>query len=846
MKVSLNTIRQMIDFDLPPVDELVARINSQLGGVEEVIDLGTKYKDAKIVQVVSVMKHPDADKLSICLVDDGGVVDGLPRDEDNLIQVVCGAPNVQDNMWTVWLPPESVVPSTFGTDQEFKLGARELRGVMSQGMLAAGDELAINNDHDGIISINEHDLVSGKILKPGANFAEVFDLNDVVIDIENKMFTHRPDLFGQIGVAREISGIFGHTFKDPDWYYQLQENFDNQNDFTLKTFNECGDKVSRLMLVGMSGVTITPSPLWLQAKILALGGKPINNVVDITNYVMLMTAQPTHCYDYDKLADGTVGARMARDGETIKLLNGKTYKLSSDDIVIADAEKPIGLGGIMGGGDSEVSNDTKRIVLEVANFDMYTVRKMSMRHGIFTDALTRFNKGQSMLMNPYVGQYTMSLLDDLAGAVKSTDVLDDLKINDQDWRAKPEVIPMLSASDITKTFINKRLGLELSVSEISDILSNVGFECEVKDDETLGYWAPAWRMDIQDKEDIVEEVGRLYGFDKLPRELPKRSTIPAAKNPKRNVEQLVRESLARAGANEVLTYSFVHENTIKRAEQDVSQAFKLSNALSPDLQYYRLSVLPSLLDKVHGNIKAGYDEFMLFEIGKGHNKKYHLNDDESLPGEMEFIDAVYASSNEKSGAPFYKVRRVLDNLAKDLGFKLVYKTIDDALDFPVTSPFEQTRSALVETTDGIFIGMIGELKQSVIKNFKLPRYSAAMTLDETGVIKALQSKSSQYNPLSKYPSLTQDISLVVDNDTSYSSVLKSIWEVVNTNKDDQSSYLIEPISIYKSDHKSQDKTLTFRIKASNYERTLVESDVSKMLEKIAKEISNKHPVNAKY
>lgn len=820
MKVSLNTIKQFIDFDLPPVDELVKKINQQLGGVEEVIELGEKYKDATIVKVVECEKHANADKLSVCKVDTG---------TGELVQVVCGAPNVHADMWAIWLPPESVVPETYGTKEPFVLGARELRGVMSNGMLASARELGLGDDHDGIVQIYEHDVPEGKELKSGGSFAEVFGLNDTVIDIENKMFTHRPDLFGQLGVAREIAGIFGHTFNDPTWYYELQEADKPTGSFELKSFNDAGTNVARLMLVGMDDVTVAPSPLWLRTQLVALGGKPINNVVDVTNYVMLMTSQPTHCYDYDKLASGTVGARMAHDGETVKLLNGKTYELVPEDIVIVDGERPIGLGGIMGGGESEVSADTKRIVLEVANFDMYAVRKSSMRHGLFTDALTRFNKGQSMLMNPYVMQYAVKLLNELAGAKVATETYDDLQAGEGEWRVKSAIVPMLGPSDITAEFINKRLGLSLSTDDIIQLLTNVGFECENKGD-SLSYWSPAWRMDIQDKEDVVEEVGRLYGFDKLPRELPLRSTKPAPKNALRELKQRVRESLSRAGANEVLTYSFVHENVMKKAGQDISQAFELSNALSPDLQFYRLSVLPSLLDKVHMNIKAGHDRFVLFELGKGHNKRYHANDDDGLPAEMQFIDAVYTSKKPPNGAPYYYMHQLVSQLASDLGFALVFKPIDEPLDYPLTAPFEQSRSALVETRDGIFIGMVGELKQSVIKNYKLPAHTAAMTLDTIGVQQAYEKTRKNYRPLSRFPSVTQDISLKVKRETPYENVFSTVWDIVAREHNVQ----LRPLSIYSADGDSEHKTITLRARITSVEKTLKDSEVSTLLDEAAR------------
>jgi len=282
MKVSVNTVKQYIDFELPPVDELVARINQQLGQVEEVIDLASKYKDVTIVKVVACEKHPNADRLSVCLIDDGGVTTDIERDTEGRVRVVCGAPNVREGIFAAWLPPRSTVPASFGTDEPFVLDARELRGVKSNGMLAAADELSLWSDHEGIIEIDPMEWRPNAVeVVPGTSFAKAFGLDDTVIDIENKMFTHRPDLFGQIGVAREIAGILGHTFTSPTWYTTAPA-FSAADGLGLKVFNEAGDKCPRFMTVALKDVTVKPSPLWLKIELVRLGGKPINNIVDAT------------------------------------------------------------------------------------------------------------------------------------------------------------------------------------------------------------------------------------------------------------------------------------------------------------------------------------------------------------------------------------------------------------------------------------------------------------------------------------------------------------------------------------------------------------------------------------
>ena len=844
MKVSLNLIKQLINFELPPVDELVVRVNQQLGGVDEVIDLNAKYGGARIVRVVECAKHPNADRLSVTKIDDGGVVADVPRDENGLVQVVCGAPNVHADMWAIWLPPKSTVPASFDDDEPFVLDARPLRGVLSQGMLAAADELDIGTDHEGIIEIHEHDVPAGVELASDAGFAETFGLDDYVLDIENKMFTHRPDCFGQLGAAREIAGIFHQQFTSPDWYKSVQQ-FTGAEGLDLTVINDVPELVPRFMAVAIRDVTVQPSPLWLQCQLVAMGGKPVNNIVDATNYMMLMTAQPTHAYDYDKLRGHKLEARMARDGEKVCLLNGKEYELTSDDIVIADGEGVIGLAGIMGGAGTEVSNETKNIVLECANFDMYALRRTAMRHGIFTDALTRFNKGQSPLQNAAVLKRLISMV----GGVQASEVFD--KRNDRlmamqrDSRvtfgsAGKETISIFDWGAVTgvlvleSTFVNERLGTEFSPQEICRILKNVEIKAHEEPEPNTPYQfeviAPFWRTDLELPEDIVEEVGRLYGFDKLPRQLPMRSIKPAPRNPRRQLKQAIRQSLSRAGANEVLTYSFVHERVLKNAEQDPSRAYRLSNALSPDLQYYRTSVLPSLLDKVHANIKAGYDEFMLFEIGKVHDKELPLTD-ENLPSEQTFVDGVYASKKPRAGAPFYKARKLVDRLLADINVDADFvKIVESGADMP--APFDGQRSAWIVAKNGDKLGIVGELSQTVRRNFKLPDYTAAFSLDiEKLQVCLTENREHNYRPLSRYPSTTRDISLKMQSAVDYASVYACAEEVAKKHRELQIS--ITPIAIYQPKDDDSTKTVTLSVKFISAERTLADKDTAPIIEEIA-------------
>lgn len=829
MKVSLNVIKQLINFELPPVDELMQLINRQLGKVDRVENLAERYRGACVVRVVECAKHPNADRLSVTKIDDGMAVPDVPRDENGLVQVVCGAPNVQAGMWAVWLPPASTVPASILEGEPFTLDARKLRGVLSQGMLAAADELAIGTDHEGIVALTPRDLPAGKTLQPGADFAALFGLDDYVLDIENKMFTHRPDCFGQLGVAREIAGILQQPFTSPTWY-NLEQVFGDGDSVPLAVSNDIPQLVPRFMAVAIRGVQVTPSPFWLQCQLVAMGAKPINNIVDATNYVMLMTAQPTHAYDYDTLQGGQLGVRMARQGETLVLLSGKTIELTPDDIVIADGQGPVALGGIMGGSRTEVSATTTTIVLECATFDMYAVRKMAMRHGVFTDALARFNKGQSPLQNPAV----LNRLIGMVGGEQASHVADSKPftsehggILDDYFAGKYEPATI----DITSRFINQRLGSHLAENDICTLLNNVEIHSHGPENE-LGYiclQVPFWRTDLETKEDIVEEIGRLHGFDTVPRQLPMRRIQPARKNPRRELKRVVREALARAGANEVLSYSFVHERVLKSAGQDPAQAFRLSNALSPDLQYYRLSVLPSLLDKVHANIKAGHSEFMLFEIGKGHTKARMGKD--GLPAEQSLIDLVYSSKKPRAGAAFYRVRAVLDQLARDSGLTLVYTPVTAAQDDPVYAPFDINRSAHIwvesSEADGQperqLIGVVGELRPAVVKHFKLPDYTAAASLRLDVMGQVWRDTVVHYQPISRYPTTARDISIQTSTEVTYDELMQAVLSAMTRASETYPDVTIRdltPLSIYKATPDASHQTTTFRLTLSSSQATL--------------------------
>ncbi len=827
MKVSLNWIKEFTDINLP-IDELVAKIGAQLGAVEEVVDLGKKYQRIVVAKVVSCVEHPNSDHLHICKIDDGGKVPNVPRDENDHVQVVCGAPNVREGLLVAWLPPGTTVPSTIDKDP-LMLEARDIRGQVSNGMLASAHELAMSDDHSGILEITED-------VKPGDDFVEVYKLNDYIIDIENKMFTHRPDCFGIMGVAREIAGIGQKVFISRDWY--LHPNLTGRNpeaeELKLEITNEVPELCPRYMAVAMSDIKIAPSPLWIQSKLSRVGIRPINNIVDITNYIMMLTGQPLHAFDYDKIAvDGKarIVVRKPRDSEKLTLLGGKEIQPRADAVLICDQDKPVALGGVMGGNNSEIDEHTTRIIIECANFDMYNIRRTAMEHGLFTDAVTRFTKGQSPLQNPAVLAETIVKVGELVGGKQASEIVDDKHLDETETMSGTMVHQIV---EVSVAFINARLGLDLNEDEIIKLLEDVEFDAHIVNG-AICVQAPFWRTDIEIPEDIIEEVGRLYGYDKLPLVLPRRDLTPAAKDAILELKSKIRHILAAAGANEVLTYSFVHGNLLDKVGQDRRQAFQLANALSPDLQYYRLSLTPSLLDKIHPNIKAGHDEFAIFEIGKGHNLM-HKDDDDGLPMEFEMLDVVCAASDvvKKTGASFYEARAFLANLLAEFGIEPEFRPFEAEENYPVVKPYDHARSAkiFVKGTD-LPLGMVGEYKPSVRKNLKLPKYSAGFGIGLTQLSQAISQTGKTYTPLPRFPKVDQDICLRVAAEMHYQELFDFVSGKIDKLKPEQTLAELTPVDIYQRDDDLAHKQITLRLSIASYAKTMTDPEVNALLDHVA-------------
>lgn len=820
MIISVNWLKKYTDIKLP-IDELASLIGARLVEIEGIEELGNKYKDVVIVKVVECEKLADSDHLSLTKVDDGGAVKDIERDNKGLIQVVCGAPNITKGMTVAWLPPKSIVPETYSSKEPFVLGARKLMGHTSNGMIASAKELDLYDDHTGIVELD-------RSLKAGQKLVEALELDDHLLDIENKSLTHRPDTFGIIGFAREVAGIQDIPFNTPDWLLNTKPELSVEGKTEIKVTIDDPDLSRRYQAVVLEGANENAkSPLYIQSYLVRSGVRPINAIVDATNYIMLLTGQPLHAFDYDKVVkvggSADIHVRAGKKGEKLELLDGRTIKLDPGDIVIAAGDTAIGLAGAMGGASTEIDSSTKRIILESATFNLYNLRSTQMRHGIFSEAITRFTKGQPADLTAPVLAETVRLINEWTGANPTSAVA-------ESYTDKTTHQPISIALET----INNTLGSNFGTETVVQTLENVGFSIEIEPSAIIKVTAPYWREDIHIPEDVIEEIGRLNGFDSITPTLPERDFTAVSPDDFDKLRQRLRVILVRGGANEVLSYSFVHGDLMRRAGQNPDTAYKIVNSISPDLQYYRQSLTPSLISMIHPNIKAGFDHFAIFEINKFHTKLHDVNE-EGVPKELDGLALVVANKKSSKDSPYYEAKRYLDYLADTLGIELVYEPLEEDSDYPVTQPFEPKRSARIwEKHTRERVGVIGEFRHSVKKAFKLPEHAAGFEISPRGLLKV--ASGTKYQPLSKYPGTDRDICFKVSGDINYQQVLDIAKEALD---DSDLIFKIAPVDIYQKDN-GKDKNITIRISLASYDHTLKAEEVAKIIknvsEKMKKEI----------
>ena len=780
MKLSTNFLKDYIDIDVDvkQLAEDMTRVGNEYDSASNLIN-ATKLV---IGQITECEPHPDSDHLHLCKVNIGTEV----------LDIVCGAPNARTGLKVIVALDGAILP-----DKTIKKGM--IRGKESNGMLCSIAELGIEHkflkpeDSEGIAELGEDAEIGGDPIK-------YLQMDDGVIDFE--LTANRGDLLSILGMAYEVGAIYDKKVKDVDLKHKESGEDINKTFKTEVKTENC----SKLLVKKVENVKIEESPIFIKNRLIASGIRPINNVVDISNYVMLELGQPLHFYDADKLGNKLV-VRMAEDGEKLTTLDNVERTLTSEDIVIADATHGVGLAGVMGGLETEVEPDTKNIIIESAIFDSVKVRKTSKKI-VRSEASNRFEKGLDPERTTMAIERACKLLEEYAGGTVVTGTVEYDKTNNKEKEI-----------EITFKNINDVLGTVIPNEEILNVFRKLGFTYKVNG-ETIKVTVPTRRLDISIKEDLIEEVSRIYGVDNIEGKLP---IVPMRKGSYDKTQREIRNKMIALGLKETLTYVLINDKEVNGYTLDKFEPLKLLDPITEDRNTLRYSMIPSLYKVYEYNKAREQKDISIFEIGKGFYKKGEVyGEDTKL---CVLMSGKYSTGlNNNKTVDFYVIKGIAEEVLDYLGYSGRYSFMKQEM----PKEMHPGQSAMINV-NGSNIGMIGKIHPSVTKD---DVYVLEINLDELFTKKVGKMK---YKEFSKFPSINKDIALVVDK----KSVSKDIEKVI---KSAGGSLLtnIEVFDVYTGvgvgiDKKSIAYSLTF----SDMKKTLTDEEINGLMDKIIDAVSKK-------
>lgn len=802
MKVSLSWLKEYIDIDLDPsvIAEKLTMAGLEVDAVEERYDF---LNNIVVSKVNEVKKHPNADNLSVCKVDAGG---------DELIQIVCGAPNVREGMFVPCALPGTVLPG----DVKIKKG--KLRGEVSAGMLCSAAELKLNTDAAGIMDL-EGDFVVGMPLD------EALKISDTVFEID--LTPNRPDCLSIIGVARETGAFIEPKAKVKFPDVKLPE--DKIGSQSIHDYAKVQIIDSDLCLRYSAGllfdVKIAPSPFWLQERLESIGITPINNVVDITNFVMMEMGQPLHAFDFDEVAKGVIVIRRAGSDTNFTTLDSKDHKLESDMLMICDGERPVALAGVMGGENSEILDTTTRVLVESAYFNPVSIRKTAKKTGISTDASHRFERGIDPEGTVKALNRAVSLMAQICDASIAKDIIDEYP---------NKSVPL--EIDLNVNALNARLGTGFDSDAIKEILESVEFEVEKTADTRLKVGVPSFRVDVTRPEDLSEEVARLWGYNNIPTSYPLVPAKGKLLDPKVMLREKIRLIMIGFSFFEAINYNFINENSCDRLnllDNDKRRRVEtILNPISDQMSVLRSSLIPGLLETMKRNISQQTDTLKLFEIGK----IFFATQKGSLPEEKEMLAGLITGNrtdsswhSKTSKLDFFDLKGVAEALFKSLMIKnIVFEKIEEN-----TCPYYKDGYATLIKSGDMVIGTLGKIDEVVLKNYGLKQDVFVFDFDFIAV-QALLPKSVTAVTLPKFPSIARDITIIVDKAVTVGAILKQIEMSF------KKEALIEQIflfDVFEGQPLSEDKkSLSFRVVYRSANKTLKEKNIKKLHINISKTI----------
>ncbi|MEJ7875199.1 MAG: phenylalanine--tRNA ligase subunit beta [Solirubrobacterales bacterium] len=802
MKIPFSWLREYCDPGLS-AEEVAELLSMRAVEVERVSTIGPPSADGFVVgRVVSAEQHPNADRLRVCVVDDG----------EGERTIVCGAPNVATGQTVAVALPGAVMPD--GS----KLGRAKLRGIESAGMILAEDELELGSDHDGIMVL----ATEGDVPAAGTPLGEVLPVGEQVLELD--LNPNRSDCLGIYGVAREVHAITGAPLVPPPWESDVDAAGSGDVSDLAAVRVEVPELCPRFTARAFEGVEMGPSPLWLRARLAAVGQRAISNIVDITNYVMLLTGQPLHSYDLDQIAGGILIVRRAADGEKMRTLDGNERVLDSDMVVICDRDRPAGgIAGVMGGLDSEVSSATSRVLLESATWDGVNILRTSNALGLRSEASARFEKQLHPDLAMRAQRVASRLICELSGAQLVPGTIDE-----STEPPSPHVIALRSSR------IEGILGIAVDTAEAEENLGRLGFSVVREGEDLRAEVPPERHFDVTREIDLVEEVARLHGLDQLPRTLPahgERGSLSRGQALRRRIEDSMRDM----GFDQAISWGLVTPSLfdqLRLAEGDERRnAVRVSNPLSEELSVMRTTLVGGLLDAARRNLAHGAERSSLFESGRA-----YLRDAPPVEGGTEagaFPGDISAPSREPhrlaaltvgSLAPaawrgetpyadFYALKGVIEVIARGLG--------TDAEWAPVEHPFLHPARAATVSFGGVEAGWLGELHPAVAAEWDLAD-GTAFEFDLAPLLGATHAGDEVYEDVFTHPALLQDLAVVVPESVSgqtvRETVLRAGGELLRS---------AEIFDLYRGGQVGEGKkSLALRLEFRAAERTLTDEEVA--------------------
>mgnify|MGYP004505450195 FL=1 len=783
--ISLNWVKDYIDIENEDLNELAVKITKAGVNVEKVIS--KRINNLVIGKVISCEMHPDSDHLHICMVDTGS----------ETLQIVCGAPNVREGLKVIVALPGAILPGNF----EIKKGT--IRGVESNGMLCALFELGVEEKNDENYAKGIHEVEDNIEVGTDANIYLGTDDTNYELDVHK----HRNnDCYYHIGFAYEIASILNKKVTLPDLQYHEVED-DINNHFTLEVnTNKCPYYLAKMV----KDIKVGPSPEFIRKRLVSAGMRSINNVVDISNYVMLEFGQPMHFFDYDKLGNKIL-VRDAKENEEVITLDGKNRVLTPNDIVITDTNKPVCIAGVMGGENTEVDDNTKNILIESAIFDGISIRNTANRLNLKSEASIRYGKGLNYEYTKMAIDRACHLLEKYAGAKVLTGIVSHDKLD-----KTPKQITFESSE------VSNLLGLTLTNEDIKTELDRLGFEYEYKDNKFTAT-IPNRRLDIDPYvNDIAEEIGRLYGYHNLKSTLPKTNTRRGVYVGDVGIRKDVSKRLRTLGLNECKTYTLTTPDMARMFKYDNRESIVLPNPISIDKSVIRTSILPSLLNTYQYNKSRGVKDVLIYEIAKTYDTNYQEVSKVAMLLKGSYLSNSWQGINVN--VDFYLVKGIIENLFNYLGFKNRYSF--EVVSVPELHPGISAK-ILVDKEE---IGIIGKLHPN-ISNDDIYVCEFSLTSLYNKKIKPIK-----YKETSKYPSIVKDVSFIVDKDT-------MAIDIENTIKK-SGGRLLESINVfdyYSGDKIDLDKkSLAFKLTFTDSSRTLEEKEVMDIFNKIISDVVTKH------